>query len=72
MSSLLILIPVALFLGLVGLAAFLWALRSGQFEDLDGAANRILFDDDPYDHPKVGPKGGDGPDLGDGRDSGGS
>ena len=46
MDILLVLIPVALFLGLLGLAAFLWALRSGQFEDLDGAANRILFDDD--------------------------
>jgi len=39
------LIPAALLLGLIGLAAFLWALRSGQFEDLDGAANRILLDD---------------------------
>lgn len=46
MDILLVLIPVALFLGLLGLAAFLWALRSGQFEDLDGAANRILFDDE--------------------------
>ena len=46
MNALLYLIPIALFLGLVGLAAFLWALRSGQFEDLDGAARRILFDDD--------------------------
>jgi len=45
-SSLLILIPAALFLGLIGLAAFLWALRSGQFDDLDGAASRILFDDE--------------------------
>ena len=47
MSSLLILIPVALALGLLGLAAFLWSLRSGQFDDLDGAASRILFDDAP-------------------------
>ena len=46
MTSLLFLIPVALFLGLLGLGAFLWALRSGQFEDLDGAAQRILTDDD--------------------------
>jgi len=45
-TVLLYLIPIALALGLVGLAAFLWALRSGQFDDLDGAANRILFDDD--------------------------
>jgi len=46
MSSLLLLIPAALSLGLLGLLAFLWALRSGQFDDLDGAAQRILFDDD--------------------------
>ena len=45
MNSLLLLIPAALLLGLGGLAAFLWAMRSGQFEDLDGAAQRILFDD---------------------------
>lgn len=40
------LIPVALGLGFVGLLGFLWALKSGQFDDLDGAAHRILFDDD--------------------------
>jgi cbb3-type cytochrome oxidase maturation protein len=40
------LIPVALFLGFSGLLGFLWALKSGQFDDLDGAAHRILFDDD--------------------------
>jgi cbb3-type cytochrome oxidase maturation protein len=45
MTGLLILIPVALFLGGVGLLAFLWSLRSGQFDDLDGAAVRILNDD---------------------------
>ena len=48
MSGLLYLIPIALMLGLVGLAAFLWSLKSGQFDDLDGAAHRILFDDDPH------------------------
>jgi len=46
MTGLLFLIPIALFLGLVGLAGFIWALKSGQFEDLDGAAARILVDDD--------------------------
>jgi cbb3-type cytochrome oxidase maturation protein len=46
MDVLLYLIPAALFLGLLGLAGFLWALKSGQFDDLDGAAHRILFDDD--------------------------
>lgn len=45
MISLLVLIPCALLLGAAGLTAFLWALRSGQFDDLDGAASRILFDD---------------------------
>ena len=47
MDSLLLLIPISLFLGLLGLVAFLWALRSRQYEDLDGAAARILFDDQP-------------------------
>jgi cbb3-type cytochrome oxidase maturation protein len=46
MSVLVYLIPIALALGALGLVAFLWALRSGQFDDLDGAAERILFDDE--------------------------
>jgi cbb3-type cytochrome oxidase maturation protein len=46
MNGLLVLIPVALFLGLLGLVAFLWALKSGQFDDLEGAAARILEDDE--------------------------
>lgn len=46
MSSLLYLIPVALFLGGLGLAAFIWSLRTGQYDDLEGAAHRILFDDE--------------------------
>ncbi len=45
MDALFYLIPAALFLGLLGLGAFLWSLRSGQFDDLDGAAMRILNDD---------------------------
>lgn len=53
MDVLLYLIPAALLLGLIGLGGFLWALRSGQFDDLDGAANRILFDDD---HPLPPPE----------------
>jgi cbb3-type cytochrome oxidase maturation protein len=40
------LIPVALALGVAGLSGFLWSLRNGQYDDLDGAAERILFDDD--------------------------
>ncbi|MBW7946457.1 MAG: cbb3-type cytochrome oxidase assembly protein CcoS [Sphingomonadaceae bacterium] len=46
MNGLVILIPVALGLGLAGLAAFFWSVRSGQYEDLDGAAMRVLLDDD--------------------------
>lgn len=46
MSALIFLIPIALFLGLLGLIAFIWASKNGQFEDLEGAANRILFDED--------------------------
>ncbi|WP_088347215.1 MULTISPECIES: cbb3-type cytochrome oxidase assembly protein CcoS [Rhodomicrobium] len=52
MSALAWLIPVALFLGLLGLAAFLWSLKSGQFDDLDGAAYRILEDDDQDSGPR--------------------
>ena len=51
MSGLVYLIPAALFLGLLGLGAFLWALRSGQFDDLEGAAERILFDDEDDELP---------------------
>ena len=46
MDILVWMIPIALVLGSIGLAGFLWALRSGQYEDLDGAAARILFDED--------------------------
>ena len=46
MNLLLFLIPIALFLGALGLLAFLWSLKSGQYDDLDGAAWRILEDDD--------------------------
>ncbi len=49
MGALIFLIPAALFLGLLGLAAFVWALKKGQFEDLDGAAMRILLDDPKRD-----------------------
>ena len=46
MNILLYLIPIALTLGVLGLVAFFWAMRSGQFEDLDGAPYRILHDDE--------------------------
>ena len=51
MTSLALLIPIALGMGLIGLCAFFWALRRGQFVDLDGAAARILIDDDDDDRP---------------------
>jgi len=47
MSGLALLIPLALALGLSALAAFFWAARNGQFDDLDGAALRVLIDEDP-------------------------
>ncbi len=46
MNQLIVLIPVALFLGLLGLGAFVWSLNNGQYDDMDGAASRILLDDD--------------------------
>ena len=46
MEVLVILVPLALCLGLAGLLAFLWSLKSGQYEDLDGAAWRAISDDD--------------------------
>jgi len=49
MDILIFLVPLALMLGLTGLLTFVWALRSGQFDDLDGAALRILSDDDVQD-----------------------
>lgn len=54
MRTLLYFIPVALVLGFIGLVAFMWSLKSGQFEDLDGAAERILFDDE--DEPEEEPR----------------
>ena len=55
MSALLFLIPVALLLGGLGLAAFIWAVRTGQFDDMDGAAQRILIDDeDDFDRSRNG------------------
>lgn len=46
MTVLAILIPIALLMGLCGLGAFFWSMKSGQFEDLDGAANRILIEEE--------------------------
>jgi cbb3-type cytochrome oxidase maturation protein len=49
MDALIVLIGAALFLGALGLGAFLWSLKSNQYDDLDGAARRILLDDEPLD-----------------------
>lgn len=46
MNVLLFVIPLALVLGGIGLAAFIWSLRDGQYDDLEGAARRILLDDE--------------------------
>ncbi|MCD1263571.1 cytochrome oxidase maturation protein, cbb3-type [Shinella sumterensis] len=46
MNTLIFLIPIALFLGALGLAAFLWSLKSGQYDDVEGAAWRVLDDGD--------------------------
>lgn len=59
MNQLIFLIPAALLLGGLGLAAFLWCLKSGQFDDPDGAAQRILQDEEhdfvPSSRVKSGP-----------------
>lgn len=62
MNSLFFLVPIALVMGIVALLAFLWSMRSGQYEDLDGAAERVLLDvedDKPLatgeDDPPSGP-----------------
>lgn len=46
MTGLAFLIPIALGMGLLGLLAFFWSMKSGQYEDMEGAANRILIDDE--------------------------
>lgn len=57
MMALAWLIPAALFLGLLGLAAFLWALRSGQFEDLEGASWRAIADSERPGPPRAESEG---------------
>lgn len=53
MSVLIWLVPIALLMGAAGLAAFFWSLRNGQYEDMAGAAERVLLDDD--DRPIASP-----------------
>ena len=55
MNYLAVLIPVALAMGAVGLLAFLWSLRAGQYEDLEGAAERVLLDDEENEGPPANP-----------------
>jgi cbb3-type cytochrome oxidase maturation protein len=53
MEVLVFLVPLALGLGLVGLLGFLWSLKSGQYDDLEGAAWRAIADDEPAREPPV-------------------
>ena len=46
MTGLAFLIPIALGMGLLGLAAFFWSMKDGQYDDMDGAANRILIEEE--------------------------
>lgn len=58
MEVMIILVPLALALGLAGLVGFLWSLKSGQYEDLEGAAWRAIADDDqpaPPSRPEAAP-----------------
>ena len=56
MGSMWWLILIALGMGLAGLAAFLWSIRNGQYDDLDGAAERVLLEEDPSDEGQVRPE----------------
>ncbi|MEW6280534.1 MAG: cbb3-type cytochrome oxidase assembly protein CcoS [Candidatus Eremiobacterota bacterium] len=47
MEAIFFLIPLALLLALTGLGTFFWAVRDGQFEDLEGPRWRVLFDEEP-------------------------
>ena len=51
MSMLYVLIPLALVLLLAAVLAFIWASRSGQFDDLDSPAWSVVLDDDEKPHP---------------------
>jgi cbb3-type cytochrome oxidase maturation protein len=63
MADFLYLVPIALGLGAIGLLAFMWSLRSGQYEDMNGAAERILFEetDKPLAKPTASEKPPKGP-----------
>ena len=55
MESLFVLIPITFLLLGMAVAAYVWSVGSGQFEDLDKAAHSILFDEDPQHRPAPGP-----------------
>jgi cbb3-type cytochrome oxidase maturation protein len=60
MSEFFYLIPISIVLGALGLVVFLWTLRTGQYDDLDGAAERILYDEDePIISPSDAPPDAD-------------
>ena len=46
MNALVVLVPLTIAMGASGLLAFLWSMRAKQYDDLDGAAERILLDDE--------------------------
>lgn len=54
MDILIYLVPITIILGLIGLVAFLWTVKTKQYEDLEGAANRILFDEDKIEEKNEG------------------
>ena len=60
MPGLSMLMPLAILLGLAGLGAFIWSMKSGQFDDLDGASMRMLIDDEESD--AIGNQQGEGQD----------
>ena len=65
MEVLVFLVPLAITLGAIGLMGFLWALKNGQYEDLDGAGWRAIMDDEPAEAASMGaaspPAAGKGP-----------
>ncbi len=54
MNILIYLMPVALVMSLLGLAGFLWSLKAGQYDDMEGAAQRVLLDDDDDEPTGIG------------------
>ena len=55
MEVLVFLVPLAVTLGAIGLMGFLWSLKSGQYDDLDGAAWRAIMDEEPAEAASIDP-----------------